>query len=159
MWDARNGQMSRILIIEKNDHTRALLQCRLPAQLKVKFAPSLEAASEKLRKHKYDLIVWNSCSDSLGDLNLHSTLNFLSERTLGAKTIVFTTSEATRATPRCGAHIDFKKHPASDEEFLSLIENNLPTTSCDAPENGVHDEASVPIEFEGMITVGLAMAR
>ncbi|HSC41453.1 MAG TPA: hypothetical protein VLH17_04165, partial [Candidatus Binatia bacterium] len=75
--------MSRILIIERNDHTRALLQCRLPAQLKVKFAPSIEAASEKLCKHKYDLIVWNACADSAGS-DLTSTLDFLSEKTLGA---------------------------------------------------------------------------
>ena len=84
------GEMSRLLIIERNDHTRALLQCRLPTQLKVKFAPSMEAASEKLRKHKYDLIVWNACSDSEGDGDFSSTLDFLSEKTLGAKTIVFT---------------------------------------------------------------------
>ena len=149
--------MSRILIIERNDHRRALLQCRLPAQLKVKFAPCMEAASEKLRKHKYDLIVWNACSDQAGDINLSSTLGFLSERATGAKTIVFTAGETTRAARSSGAHIDFKKHPNSDEEFLSLIENNLPVTSYDAPRNGVHDEAGVPIEFEGMITVGLAM--
>ena len=149
--------MSRILIIERNDHTRALLQCRLPAQLKVKFAPCMEAASEKLRKHKYDLIVWNACSDQAGDINLSSMLGFLSERATGAKTIVFTAGETTRAARSCGAHIDFKKHPNSDEEFLSLIENNLPVASYDAPRNGVHDEAGVPIEFEGIITVGLAM--
>jgi DNA-binding NtrC family response regulator len=149
--------MSRILIIERNDHTRALLQCRLPAQHKLKFACSMEAASEKLRKHKYDLIVWNSCSDSAGDINLPLTINFLSERTVGAKTIVFTPGETTRAATPCGAHIDFKKHPNSDDEFVSLIENNLPAASSNAASNGVHDEAGLPIEFEGMITVGLAM--
>src|SRR4029078_11325756 len=76
---------------------------------------------------------------------------------LGAKTIVFTAREMTHAAVPCGAHIDFKKHPRSDEEFASLIENNLPTDLSSAASNGVHDEAGVPIEFEGMITVGLAM--
>jgi DNA-binding NtrC family response regulator len=151
------GQMSRLLIIERNDHTRALLQCRLPTQLKVKFAPSMEAASEKLRKHKYDLIVWNACSDSEGDGDFSSTLDFLSEKTLGAKTIVFTAGEMTPAALPCGTHIDFKKHPNNDEDFLSLIENNLPVASHDAPKNGAHEDPGVPIEFEGMITVGLAM--
>src|SRR4029079_3194098 len=118
--------MSRILIIERNDHTRALLQCRLPAQLKVKFAHSMEAASEKLRKHKYDLIVWNACSDSDGDIDVSSSLDFLSENTIGAKTIIFPAGEMTRATVPCVTHIDFKKHPKNDDEFLSLIENDLP---------------------------------
>ena len=148
--------MGRILIIERNDHTRALLQCRLPAQHKIKFACSMEAASEKLRKHKYDLIVWNACSDAASDMDLTSTLDFLSEKTLGAKTIVFTASEIAPGVP-CGAHMALKKHPSSDEEFLSAIENNLPIATCGAPRNGTHDEVGVPIEFEGMITVGLAM--
>lgn len=147
--------MSRILIIERNDHTRALLQCRLPAQLKVKFAPSIEAASEKLCKHKYDLIVWNACADSAGS-DLTSTLDFLSEKTLGARTLVFTARE-TYATVPCGTHIDIKKHPNSDDEFLSLIENHLPVASYGAPKNGAYEETGVPIEFEGMITVGLTM--
>lgn len=148
--------MSRILIIERNDHTRALLQCRLPAQLKVKFAPSIEAASEKLCKHKYDLIVWNACADSAGS-DLTSTLDFLSEKTLGARTLVFTAREMTYATVPCGTHIDIKKHPNSDDEFLSLIENHLPVASYGAPKNGAYEETGVPIEFEGMITVGLTM--
>ena len=148
--------MSRILIIERNDHTRALLQCRLPAQLKVKFAPSIEAASEKLCKHKYDLIVWNACVDSAGS-DLTSTLDFLSEKTLGARTLVFTAREMTYATVPCGTHIDIKKHPNSDDEFLSLIENHLPVASYGAPKNGAYEETGVPIEFEGMITVGLTM--
>jgi len=150
--------MSRILIIERDNHKRALLQCRLPADLKVKFASCIEAAWEKLRRRKYDLIVWNASSDSAGEINLSSTLDVLSTRTLGARTIVLTAGEAPGAARPCaGANFDFKEPPNSDDEFLSLIENNLPVASCSAPKHNPLEETGMPIEFEGMITVGLAM--
>ena len=148
---------NRILIIEKNNHTRALLQCRLPAQLKVKFAPSVEVAWEKLAKRKYDLIVWDASSDSAGELNLISTLDVLSARTLGARTIVFTPDDLTQRTLPCSANIDFREHPNSDEEFLSLIENHLPGDPSGGTNSAVRDDAGLPMEFEGMITVGLSM--
>jgi len=140
-------QISRILIIERNDHTRALLQCRLPPQLKIKFTPSMEAASEKFRKRRYDLIVWNACSDSASGIDLTSSLDFLSGKASGAKTIVFTAGEMAHGSLPCEGHIAFKKHPSSEEEFLSVIESSLPVTSYGAPTRGAHDEAVVKIYF------------
>jgi len=116
----------------------------------------MEAASEKLRKRRYDLIVWNACSDSAGGIDLTSSLDFLSGKAPGAKTIVFTAGEMAPGSLPCDGHIALKKHPSSEEEFLSVIESSLPVTSCGAPTRGAHDEAGVRIEFEGMITVGLA---
>ena len=110
-------QISRILIIERNDHTRALLQCRLPAQLKIKFAPSMEAASEKLRKRRYDLIVWNACSDSAGGIDLTSSLDFLSGKAPGVKTIVFTAGEMAHGSLPCDGHIALKNIRAARKNF------------------------------------------
>ena len=117
----------------------------------------MEAASEKLRKRRYDLIVWNACSDSAGGIDLTSSLDFLSGKAPGAKAIVFTAREMAHGSLPCDGHIALKKHPSSEEEFLSVIESSLPVTSYGALTRGAHDEAGVRIEFEGMITVGLAM--
>jgi two-component system, NtrC family, response regulator AtoC len=149
--------MNRILVIEKNNRAQALLQCRLTSNVKVKFAPCMEAAWGKFLSRKFDLIVWNAASDSAGEINLCQTLDALSTKTLGAKTIVFTTTENSHLAQRCAANIQFKKYPNSDEEFLSFIESNLSLESPNEPSHANSDEPGVPIEFEGMITVGLSM--
>ena len=70
--------MPRILFIDKEDRSRALLQCRLKADgEKIKFAPSLEAAWEKLSSRKFDLILWNTVNDPAAEINLQETLKLL----------------------------------------------------------------------------------
>ena len=51
--------MMRILVIEKEGRTQALLRRKLNAEIKVKSAPCIEAAIERLADHKFDLIVWS----------------------------------------------------------------------------------------------------
>ena len=113
--------MNRILIIEKNNHARALLQCRLAAEVKIKFASCMEAAWGKINSRKYDLIVWNATADSAGEINLRHTISILSTKTLGARTIVFTTADHSETSPLCDDNIYLKKYPFSDEEYLSFI--------------------------------------
>jgi two-component system, NtrC family, response regulator AtoC len=149
--------MPRILVIEGDHRARALLQCRLAADIRVKFAPCMEAAWEKFRGRKYDLIVWNASSDPAGEVNLDHTLRVLSAKTLGARTIVFTSAETTCTPGPCGDNVHLKKYPISDDELLSLIENNLPFQLRNDYSHANLEDAGVPIEFEGMITVGLAM--
>lgn len=149
--------MNRILIIEKNNHARALLQCRLAAEVKIKFASCMEAAWEKINSRKYDLIVWNATADSAGEINLRHTISILSTKTLGARTIVFTTADHSETSPLCDDNIYLKKYPRSDEEYLSFIENNLPLESHRRPSLANVEDPGFPVEFEGMITVGLSM--
>lgn len=149
--------MNHVLIIEKNNRARALLQCRLAADVKIKFAPCMEAAWEKFRSRKFDLIVWNASSDPAAEINLHQTLQALSTKVAGAKTVVFTSTDNPKAARSCGDNIYFKRHPTSDDELLSFIENNLPVELRNDQSHATIDESGVPIEFEGMITVGLAM--
>src|SRR5258708_36823468 len=91
--------MPRILVIEGDHRARALLQCRLAADIRVKFAPCMEAAWEKFRGRKYDLIVWNASSDPAGEVNLDHKLKVFSAQTPGARKIVFSSAENT-GTPR-----------------------------------------------------------
>jgi DNA-binding NtrC family response regulator len=149
--------MNHILIIEKDSRACALLQCRLAADIKIKFAPCMEAAWEKFRGRKFDLIVWNSSSDPAAEVNLHQTLKVLSTKAAGAKTVVFTSTEDPKASRSYGDNIYFKRHPTSDDELLSFIESNLPLELRNDHSHATIDESGVPIEFEGMITVGLAM--
>ena len=117
----------------------------------------MEAAWEKFHSRKFDLIVWNAASDSAGEINLCQTLDALSMKTLGAKTIVFTSAENSHLTQQCGNNVQLKRYPKSDEDLLSFIDNQLSLDSLSESTPVNLDGHGVPIEFEGMITVGLSM--
>ena len=146
--------MSRILVIEKNPRTQAFLQCRLSPGTKVKSAASMECAWEKLPAHKFDLIVWNASTDSA--VNFQETLKALADRIGDTKTIVLNDSQDLRS-PSCTARIEVRKPPIDEDELCSWVEENLPDEFWAG--GNCHSKAAVvvPMEFEGLIAVGLPM--
>jgi DNA-binding NtrC family response regulator len=117
----------------------------------------MDAAWEKLRTRRYDLILWNSFSDPAAKINFRQTLKVLSAKTIGAKTVIFTAADDSEASPSCGDNVKFEKYPMSDDDLLSSIENHLSLDSSIENSDASFDEPSLPVEFEGMIAVGLAM--
>src|SRR5918999_3613244 len=100
--------MPRILFIDNQDRTRALLQCRLKSEVKIKFAPSMEAAWEKLNSRKFDLILWNAVDDPAAETNLNETLKRLSTKVCGSRIVVFGDTETLQAAPLTGGHVHFE---------------------------------------------------
>jgi DNA-binding NtrC family response regulator len=149
--------MVRVLVVEREGRTRAVLQCQLSSSAKVKSAACIEAALQKLANHKYDLILWNTCSDRLALASFHDTLNRLSQRTLGTRTIVLTHPEENAAPTPCPNNFYLKPQPNNDEELVALVENHLPSTDDAESSHSVVPELDLPFEFEGIITVSLPM--
>jgi len=149
--------MPRILFIDKEDRSRALLQCRLKADgEKIKFAPSLEAAWEKLSSRKFDLILWNAVNDPAAEINLQETLKLLSTKVSGSRIIVFNKSPAFSPQLCCG-NIQMENLPANQEDLLALVQSNLPVKFASEQSSSTADKFSLPIEFEGIIAVSLPM--
>ena len=117
--------MSRILFIDKEDRTRALLQCRLKADVRIQFAASLEAAREKLSGRKFDLILWNTVNDPAAEINLSETLKLFSTKVCGSRIVVFSDSEALQRRFRCG-NVQVDNLPTDEEDLLALVQRNLP---------------------------------
>ncbi|MGE5220084.1 MAG: sigma 54-interacting transcriptional regulator, partial [Chloroflexota bacterium] len=149
--------MLRVLVVEKEGRTRALLQCQLRTDIKVKSTPCIEAAMEKLANHKFDLILWNTRSEQHTSVNLNETLFTLSQKTLGIKTIVLTDAQADLTPGVCAGNVCIKQHPSNDEDFLALVESHLPIQYDDKPDLGANGDFDLPFEYEGMIVVGLPM--
>jgi DNA-binding NtrC family response regulator len=149
--------MPRILYIEKEDRTRALLQFRLTADVKVKFAPCMEAAWEKLSRRKFDLILWNTACDPAAEMRLDETLKLLSAKVSGSRIVVLANSWALKASSSCCDNIHVANLPASQEELLALVESNLPVKAPASENNSSADHLGVPIDFEGIIAVSLPM--
>src|SRR5258708_23882512 len=122
--------MCSILMIDSSEPGRTLLQSRLPADIKIKFAPSLEMAWENLRKGKFDLILWDSSGDPSAQINFSFTLEAIATKIQGAKTIVFTDNDNVEKARSWGDHMQIEKLPRNDDDILRLIKNNLPAKSC-----------------------------
>ncbi len=112
--------MMRILVIEKEGRTQALLRCKLNADVKVKSAPCIEAAFEKLANHKFDLIVW-SIADRAGGVSSRE----FSTRVFGTRMIVLAEPGSFDAAMFDAASVCVKERSLSDEDLISLIENHL----------------------------------
>jgi DNA-binding NtrC family response regulator len=149
--------MPRILFIDKEDRTRALLQCRLKAEARIKFAPSMEAAWEKLSSRKFDLILWNTVNDAAAGTNLTETLNRLSPNVCGSRIVVFANPEALPAAGLPSGNVCFEDLPTDDEDLVAVIQSNLPVKPPPDRSNASPDKVALPIEFEGIIAVSLPM--
>lgn len=150
--------MPRILFIDKEDRSRALLQCRLKADgVKIKFAPSMEVAWEKLSSRKFDLILWNTVNDPAAEINLNETLKLFSTKVCGSRIVVFSNSEGLQSSPlRCG-NVQVDNLPTDEEDLLALVQRNLPRKAPSERNNSSADKFALPIEFEGIIAVSLPM--
>jgi DNA-binding NtrC family response regulator len=149
--------MRRILFIDKEDRGRALLQCRLKAEVKLKFAPSMEAAWEKLNSRSFDLILWNTVNDPAAETNLRETLERLSTKACGSSIVVFGDSEALEDARLTGRNVQFENLPINDQDLLAIIQSSLPAKAPPDRSDSSADEFALPIEFEGIIAVGLPM--
>jgi DNA-binding NtrC family response regulator len=149
--------MRRILFIEKEDRTPALLQCRLAADIKIKSAPCMEAAWQKLSSRKFDLILWNTVSAPAAEMNLSETLKLLSIKVCGSRIVVLGDSEILQASRLCPGNIHIENLPTNEEDLLALVRNNLPVKVPSDRTNPTAAKLGLPIEFEGIIAVSLPM--
>jgi len=148
--------MPRILFVEKEERTRALLQCRLAGIAKVKCAPCMDVAWEKLRSRKFDLIVWNTTSDPAGQINVDEKLKLLANEGSDSRIVALTNSITTKELPPCGGNIHIEHLPVNDQDLVSLVERNLGASHGSFSQSHA-DEIELPIEFEGIIAVSLPM--
>jgi DNA-binding NtrC family response regulator len=149
--------MPRILLIETEDRTQALLRCRLTPDVRVKCAPCIEMAWEKLDRHRYDLILWNSACESTEETGLVEKLKGLSSKASGTRIVAFGNSQALEASRLCEGNIQIANPPASEDELVSLVEDNLPVKLCSTRTRPNVDAPGLPIDFEGIIAVSLPM--
>jgi DNA-binding NtrC family response regulator len=149
--------MPRILFIEKEERTRALLRCRVTADIKVKCAPSVEAAWEKLSSHKFDLILWNTAFDPAAENDLAETLKALSVRSSGTRILALGHSAGLDISEPGLGNIQITNSPANQQDLLSLVEDNLPIKTRGDQGRPDPGDVGVPIDFEGIIAVSLPM--
>ena len=145
--------MSRVLVIEKEGRRRALIRCRLAVDAKVKSVACIDAAVEKLAKHKFDLILCDASANG-GAADITDKLKHLLEKAAGTKTILLTVEPQLEAQGLRAPNLCVKDQAIDDDELMWLVENQLPL--C-AQQQAVGGELNLPIEFEGIIAFSLPM--
>jgi DNA-binding NtrC family response regulator len=149
--------MARVLVIEKEGRTRALLQCQLAGDVKVKSVERIEAALEKLANHKFDLIIWNTATVPKAAAEINAKILRLTEQAPDTRTIVLIGEGDTAGQSFFCRDLCVKEQPIADEELVSLVENHLPFELGEEVSQPHASEISLPIEFEGIIAVSLPM--
>jgi len=150
--------MACVLIVAPNSSLPSSLQGQLRGAVKLETVPCLQAARDKVSRHKFNLVVWCAAGPAgreFGDLD--STLTQLAAMAGRTKILVLTSLEGGLELVPAGENFHVEQEPIDEQGWLRLIERFLP---CQSRRNGrPPDEtlSDVPIEFEGMITVGLPM--
>ena len=149
--------MARVLIVEREGRTNALLQCQLAADVKVKSVSCIDAAMQKLVNHKFDLIIWNASADPAAAPEIGEKIMRLAEKAVGTRTLVLTAQQQTDAHLLRSRNLCVKEQPINDEELISLVENHLSFEIGPEATQSSGGEVSLPMEFEGLIAVSLPM--
>jgi len=149
--------MPRVLFIEKEDRSRALLQYQLGSEVKLKSARCMEAAWETLSTRRFDLIVWNASSDPAAEINFGETLKLLAAKSSGSQIVVLGRPAAPSDAQISAGNISLTSLPDNEEDLLALVKSSLARESQGDCIHGSGDEVGVPMDFEGIIAVSLPM--
>jgi len=150
--------MACVLIIAPDSSLPSSLQAQMTGAVKLETAPCLKAALEKMARQKFNLVLWcaaDSAAREFGDLN--STLAQLTGMAPRARILVLASAADRLNTVFARENLQVELEPADEQEWCGLIQRSLPWQSR---RNGCPQREAivdVPIEFEGMITVGLPM--
>jgi DNA-binding NtrC family response regulator len=150
--------MACILIVTPDSSLPSSLQARMAGAMKLETVQCLKAAREKVSRHKFNLVLWRAAGHAAREFgDLDSTLAQLAAIAARTKVVVLTNGEDLFGlVPPC-ENFHVEQEPTDEQEWMRLVARFLP---CQSRRNGhPPDEilSDVPIEFEGMITVGLPM--
>jgi DNA-binding NtrC family response regulator len=151
--------MSTVLVIEKKATIQALLKERFHGDsILVDSVPVIDQAMEQLRATEYDVLIWDAVTSKTEQSKGLELLDRLTKNSSRAYIIVVTDQ---RANPtgldrlRAYAH-RMLTHPVQEDEICALV-NQAFLQQASGKHIISQREASIPLEFEGMLGVSLPM--
>ncbi len=145
--------MPRLLIVDKSDTIRRLIESRLPSDFTIDSRVDVNAAAGEHDRYFYDLVVWNAGSDGAESPHaIHALKQFFKHHPESAM-IVLSDLEKPDFVKRHNLQCEWLPKPIDREQLLAAIENTIHTWNV-APEN---TQLIVPVEFEGILAFTLKM--
>ncbi|HWO42325.1 MAG TPA: sigma-54 dependent transcriptional regulator [Candidatus Eisenbacteria bacterium] len=145
--------MPRLLIVDRSDTIRRLIESRLPSDFTIDSRVDVNAAAGEHDRYFYDLVVWNAGSDGAESPHaIHALKQFFKHHPESAM-IVLSDLEKPDFVKRHNLQCEWLPKPIDREQLLAAIENTIHTWNV-APEN---TQLIVPVEFEGILAFTLKM--
>jgi DNA-binding NtrC family response regulator len=149
--------MPRVLIVDREEAARALIERRLGDDLTIESATNVHAALDDHSRKSYDVVVWNTVSTPSECFSpLRIVKKFLKDHA-GTRAIVLSDVKEPEIIGMRGLPCEWLKQPVDETELLALIENTVRSKALDQNIPTETTELIVPVEFEGILAFTLKM--
>ena len=148
--------MTKILVIEKRGQIQRMVESRFGARVAVESAPTFTAARERMALEPFDIIIWELRSPTA---NAKFAVRFqeLSREYPTTKLVVVSDQDEPDFTSRGNIGCEWVRQPFSEGELVAAIEISLGPKIPSHQRFSPGTEIEIPIEFDGILAVSLAM--
>ncbi len=150
--------MAKILTIERQDGIWALLQAKLSENhCSVDTAPNIHAAIDKLVHATYGLVIWDGDTSERDRCKGLEMIEVLCRRHPETQIIILSKDEGDPLLGRIRSeNYHYLRRPIDSHKLVALIQSVLEKNPI---EQRIHSypDVRIPVEFEGMLAVSLAM--
>jgi DNA-binding NtrC family response regulator len=148
--------VNRLLIIQKVNEISTLLRARLgPADFFVDVVAGLRSAQPKLAETAYDVVVCDVQQRAANCRSVFSALKGLLTKSPHTQIILIAAPDDPTAAGIEAKNCIIIRHPICEPELLRVISTAVKNKPTPADLDLLDPELLVPMEFEGIVTVGL----
>ncbi len=149
--------MSNVVLIEKRDEIRQLLEKHFAGRFAIERVPTLRAAQKKFKDSDIQLLIWNAPSGGAKGSEPIDSLPHLTKYFPKTAALIIADCEEPDFLGIRETSYYWIRSPFEETELAALVERILDRQafSGDGPEPT--SEIAVPIEFEGILAVSLIM--
>ena len=148
--------MTKILVIEKRGEIRRVVERRFGARLVLESVPTFTAARERMAIEPFDIIIWELSSPA-ANAKFASRFQKLSQNHPNIKLVVVSDQDESDFTSRGNMCCEWVRQPLSEAELVTAIEISLGLKIPPHQRFSPVAEIEIPIEFDGILAVSLAM--
>lgn len=151
--------MPSVLVIEKNDATRSLIEGRTNGSFSLKSATSVRAGFEAQMRDPFDLVIWDIVSVPPECFNVFKVIKKLSKSPAETRTIVISNMGEPEISGLRDLRCEWLHPPLDKSELLARIESATRQSrkGSEALEPQANLKLLVPVEFEGILAFTLKM--
>jgi DNA-binding NtrC family response regulator len=149
----------RVLVIEGQQSTRALLEGRFNGALSIQSAATVQAAFDAHTSNPFDLVVWDAASAPPACLTVTRTVKKFLKSSAPTRTIVISEMREPEIVRVRNLRCEWLRIPFDEKELLGLVEVAicLNRKGANEQDRSANTNSPLPIEFEGLMAFTLTM--
>ncbi len=153
-----NPSVPSVLVIEKDDVTRSLIEGRTNGSFSLKSAASVQAGFEAQMRDSFDLVIWDTVTVPPEGLSVVKVIKKLSKSPVETRTIVISNMREPDLSGARDVRCEWLDPQVDKSELLARIESATRQSGKGSEVQESQDtKLFVPIEFEGILAFTLTM--